>query len=43
MYAYVTENYTGLRVVDIGTPALPEIVGGIGIPGNTLGVAVQGD
>jgi len=32
-YAYVTDEGSGLQVVDIRTPASPVIVGGVDTPG----------
>ena len=42
-YAYVADVYSGLQVIDIGTPGSPEIVGSIDTPGYAWGVAVSGD
>ena len=40
--AYVADNYSGLQVVDVSTPASPQIIGSVATPGQALSVAVVG-
>lgn len=40
--AYVTEGFSGLRVIDITDPASPQIAGSVDTPGLAEGVAVSG-
>jgi hypothetical protein len=41
-YAYIADNSSGLRIVDISNPANPQIVGFVITPGDAWGVAVSG-
>ena len=42
-YVYVADSGSGLQVIDITTPASPQIVGSVNTPGSANGVAVSGN
>ncbi len=41
-YAYVADDYAGLRVIDVSTPSVPVEVGFVDTPDAAWGVAVSG-
>jgi hypothetical protein len=41
-YAYVADNWAGLRVIDVSNPSSPREVGFYDTPGYAYGVAVSG-
>jgi hypothetical protein len=41
-YAYVADNWVGLRVIDVSNPSSPREVGFYDTPGQASGVAVSG-
>ena len=41
-FAYVADNLSGLRVIDVSNPALPSEVGSIDTPGTARSVSVVG-
>ncbi len=42
-YAFVADNYSGLHVIDISDPSVPDSVGSYDTPGSAYGVAISGD
>ena len=42
-YAYVADDLSGLQVIDVSDPAVPQIVGSVDTPGEALGVDIVGN